>query len=55
MPHHDLYILRMNIARYREMLKSPMPVERRSMVEKLLAESEAQEGSLLATNDNGRT
>jgi len=46
----DIFIIRMNIARYRAMLKLGMDCEKRVLVERLLAETE--ESLLLASNWN---
>jgi hypothetical protein len=40
MNQNDLYIIQMNIARYRAMLQFDMNAEKRSMVERLLGEAE---------------
>lgn len=41
----DIFIIQMNIARYREMLGYKMDSEKRAMVERLLAEAQGHLGS----------
>jgi hypothetical protein len=52
MTQNDIFVFEMNIARYRAMLQFDMDAEKRSLVERLLAEAEA--GSTALTLDASR-
>ncbi len=53
MTENDIFIIRMNIARYRAMLQFTMDAGKRSMVERLLAE--AEENLATAPDDQKRS
>jgi hypothetical protein len=40
MNENDIFVIQMNIARYRSMLQGAMDGEKRSMIERLLAEAQ---------------
>jgi hypothetical protein len=42
MTQNDIFVIEMNIARYRAMLQLDMDAQKRSLVERLLAEAEAR-------------